>query len=484
MIAAALFLFAAANLSGGYPEYSHVYSLIRYKLAFLGRKPLDPTAIPFDARILWSPPFNSPGLPYLVTQVGVFLFWGAAALVVGGIASLRGRVPPLTPPVFYFLLAFGTLFALIQRVSSFLVFYLALAVPVLLGAPGRSRRPIVLVLLLLSLCWQAWQIGAGSSAPAVRFARTLIDLNDRSGPPNYGNNRRLIEWIRTATRRDAVFLTWYPTGPMVLLDGERPIVLHSKFESSTIREKYRRLLEGLYGDEEVMARVCEEYDVDYFLSQIGFTLDRSNDSELYRIGLTALPTRSTAFRMHFSPETLRRFTLVYQDSFYRVFRFHPEGEQPELDRLLPYEEVWQATLPPIDAEVMDERYALEAIGHLERRSALSHRSQVAYATGDLAAARASLRELFEISPDAEEGLLLLSRIERSEGYHERALATVEKGLATRPESAELWFEKGEVLREMGKPVRAGRAYLATLERNPDHRGARALLGASRLGANG
>ena len=63
------------------------------------------------------------------------------------------------------------------------------------------------------------------------------------------------------------------------------------------------------------------------------------------------------------------------------------------------------------------------------------------------------------------------------GKGEEALAVIDGALEKRPESSALWYAKGEVLRAMNKPYRAAKAYRATLERDPGHRGAKALLDA-------
>ena len=471
-------LFVVARVAGGYPEYSHVYALIRYKLQYLGVKPADPALLPFEARILWSPPFNTPGLPFLIVQGGIFLLWGIAALAKGAYELRHRRLTGRGAVLLYSLFAFAALFALIQRVSSFVIFFLVLMLPIVLNAPSRRRRIFIATLLVASLAWQFGQNVTGQSSPAVHLARALSPPADASEDvPNYGNNRRLIEWMRRSTDRDAVFLTWYPTGPTVLLDGERPIILHSKFESSIIREKYRRLLEGLYGEEDEMVSVCEEYGADYLLFQISFTLDQSDDSELYRIGLEALPARSTAFLMHFYPGELRRFTPVYQDSYYRVFRFHPEGEAPVLDHPLPYEEVWEGVQPARGGEWIERSAVAEARSALHRRAALADGGNRAIEGGRRAEAVSLIRTLREFSPDCEEGAMLYARLLVEGGDGDEALAVIDAALEKRPESSELWFAKGEVLRQMEKPYRAARAYTATLERNPQHPGARALLDA-------
>lgn len=475
ILAAAAVLAGATRLLGGYGEYSHVYAFLVEKMRHLGIKPDDPLQLSFEARAMWVPPFTSPHAPYLVHHGGVFLAWGAAALAVGAWATVRGRLRGPGPAVLMWLAVYTLLFALIERMSSTLVFFLAVAIPALPRLLPRAV-PALAAAMVVSLAWQAWQVAAGPGALTARWAAALTP------PPaqdafNFGNHRRLLEWARVATQPDDVFLTAFGTGPLLLVYADRPIVLHPKWETATIRRKCERFLDAMYGTEADLVRACEDWDVDYVVTQASFVLDSSKDSDRYVAGHVSVPAASPAFLMHFRPQELSRFTAVYQDSWHRVFRFHPAGQHPALAHRLPYEEVWDGVSVPAQGAVMDEALARQARDLLNRRIGLVVNAGALLAAGNLAGAAELARQLAELSPDAEEGWLLRARLDRLQGRNEDALAELGRGLETRPESAELWFERAEIQRSLGRGVRAVRAYEAVLHSNPGHAAARAILDA-------
>jgi tetratricopeptide (TPR) repeat protein len=252
-------------------------------------------------------------------------------------------------------------------------------------------------------------------------------------------------------------------------------VFHSKWESTVIRDKYLRFLNGLFGAEEDLARFCEDSEVSYVVCQIDFALDGSSLTERYQAGLTDLPTSACAFLMHFYPERLRRFTVVYQNSFYRVLQQHDEGARPMLEHRLPFEAVWDAEDPPLDSRNLSEGVARRALAGRGERIGLTAAARDRLRTSDLREARRILDHLLAVSPDAEEGLLLRAQLNQTEENLDAALTDVRKGLETHPESSDLWFAKGQLLRAMGRHARAIRAYEATLDRNPDHLDAQSLL---------
>ncbi len=473
IVAGSAGLILIIKLTGGYPEYSHVYELIACKLRFLGQKPEDPTLLPFQARSLWVPPFNTPSISYLVARGGVFLAWGCVALIAGVAAIFRGRLQRSPLVIFYLFAVFAVLFLFVQRVSSFYVFFLAVFLPFVIV---RSKKKKLLVaLFIVSLGWQLLNNQMGAASPMNRLAAALSAADRQSPPANHGNNRRLIEWIRRETPKSAVFLTAYSTGAMVLVDGERAIILHSKFESSTIRERYREFLEALYGSEGDLAALCDSLGATYFVDQINFTLDDSIDSERYEAGLPGIPVRSVAFAMHFFPDDLKRFTVVYQDSYYRVFAFHPERKPPALDHPPAHEEVWETVHPSRRGEYLADADRRRAIDALEERYALIREMNSAAGRGDRDGALEICRRLVAYAPDSEEGAAALGTLLAERGDFDGALAALDHGLAVRPSSAELYYRKGEVLRLANRPYEALSAYSAALARYPGHPLARARM---------
>jgi tetratricopeptide (TPR) repeat protein len=81
----------------------------------------------------------------------------------------------------------------------------------------------------------------------------------------------------------------------------------------------------LYGSEEDVYQMCRTARIDYVLYSIDVVLDTGPYSPRY-LGAATVSPESTAFKMHFEPESLRRFTLVYENDHYRLFQVTGEPQ--------------------------------------------------------------------------------------------------------------------------------------------------------------
>jgi hypothetical protein len=101
------------------------------------------------------------------------------------------------------------------------------------------------------------------------------------------------------------------------------------------------LTRGLYGDERTFYQLCRERDVNYVVYSIDFLLDSGRYSPRYRAAIETITPESIVYRMHFEPEALDHFTLLYENDHYRLYRV---SAQPALVFLSDHPPVYQKAL--------------------------------------------------------------------------------------------------------------------------------------------
>ncbi|MFN0152577.1 MAG: tetratricopeptide repeat protein [bacterium] len=462
---------AARILPSGEGEYAHVSGLILAKLRFLGAKPDNPALLSDAARVFWVGPFNSPNAATALLSLSTMLLWGPASLIAGARVLLRTQID--TPRVFALLLAlfFAASFLLVERMIVFLVFFAAILVPAVVESVApRHRRFAFLALALLGNCEIAYLRAFQDQNPWRRWVESSFGTGPAEAVTNPGENPRLAAWVRSQIpERDAI-LTWFPTGPMVLTDTEHPVPLHSMFESSTLRAKERRMRAALYGTEEEMWNLCAEWNARYFLYQANLLLDTTKESYRYMADRMRVSTSCAAYLFHFHPEQLTRFTPVYQDSYFRLFRVELDapasGALPPSAIALPYSEIFDPALLGDAGDVFpDERSAI-VIGARNARFAAAQRAAAFESAGDYAEAARTYDAVLARSPDAIEALIRRALIEIQAGRLDDAESIIARARAKYPHYAELHFARGLALEARGRRDDAVAAYREALALSP------------------
>lgn len=475
VIAAALLLAAGRFLPSAEREYSHVTDLAAEKIRHLGRKPANPARLSYEARTMWVEAFESPSPAALLLTLSTLLAWGTAALAASARALVARRLDAPRALATLFAFFFLALFLLLERFSPFFIFFLAIVVPAVL--PSRpALRTSVLALLTICAVYEAsydlrfdrpnWWRNAVLSAFPPKNAELV---------PNFGNNVRLVRWIRRHLPERAVLLTWYPTGPMVIAYTERPINLHSKFESAALRAKERRVMEALYGDEAGFYRVCRQLQSDYFVYQANLLLDNSPSSSRYMVDRLRLPTTSAAFLFHYRPERLRHFTLVYQDSFYRVYKIHAEGEVVIPPNPVPYEEIFDPAALGDVGPFFDDAARERSLGLLYARLLRTQEGVDLLKRGSRAEAERAFRGVLETSPDSPDPLAQLALLLSDDSRIDEARMLISRALTTHPEYPELHTVRGVLLEREGRRDEAAAAYREALSIAPGFAAARRHL---------
>ena len=298
----AVFVGLNALLQKSFGEYGHVYQLFLYKLRFLGVKPTDPAAMPWDARLLWEGAFETARrsewwhslmwcLP--LTPVSMWL-----ALRRESVKPVVGRTA-LRVMVIFTVLLFG-LSWMVVRYFTFLGFAAAVM------TSGLVTRRAVGKLAVFALT--VWQLTTLNFRPLER---------QQPAPAEY---RPVVTWLRENTTSNAVVLGSISDSPVFLAHANRPIIMHSKFENRRIRQRYEEMLSAIYGRETQFAEFAHKYRADFFIFDTDF-LYAGGDSRRYKANrLGPLDPNCAAMLFAEHPEQLRDFKLETADSTFAVFR--------------------------------------------------------------------------------------------------------------------------------------------------------------------
>ena len=400
-----------------------------HRLRHITGKPDDPSSLPDVVRILWSRERSAPG-PYALLAFFLPLVW----LVPSGFGALREwtreRKVPIALPLAA--AAIGTCLFLIDRSAVFaaaLVGFLFVA-----GAfKGFASR---------------WNTRVGPAIVAVAFVVTASPLlpaktdiarlaGTRLGwyPPradgftwvSVGNaDRELVRYLvtRTSTRRDVVLAPSDASSVIAAFAGRSAVVAPGVFT----REMSARTVEttaAFYGDEKKLAETCAAASATYVLYSIDVLLDGSSYSPRYLAGYEGDVKETLAYKMHFSPERLRRFQLVYENDNYRLFRVTAKSEP-----------VFLSDHPPVYQERI-----LRALGN------------------DLGAFYDRIVDILTTYQTAVAA--------QARGDEDAAIGRFRYCLEQAPHFTRAWLGVGDSLLRMGKPDEAYAAYDRVLAYAPD-----------------
>ena len=318
-----LFLLFLGGLTAGvlwlagehYGQYSHVYRLIIDKLKFLGVKPADPARMSFESRIMWTSSFLSPGLRLMFSLFGAAWIAGAAGAAVIVYRAVRARTIPVTSFLLLWMgAAFVALFALIQRMDVFAVFYLCVIAGAIVPGNIFTKKGMALLAILCVL------IGFNHRHVGRLY---MVGMTPPQEPV-----KAALQFIRENTDRSDVILASFPFSPVICAFTDRPVVIHSKFENREVREKVREFYTALYRPEDDLHAFCRKYNVRYFVYEPSMVLDTGTESMRYIADRLNLEQNTSAVLMQFMPAALQHFQLVYQSPNYRVYRVLSPEENP------------------------------------------------------------------------------------------------------------------------------------------------------------
>jgi hypothetical protein len=317
------------------PTLEYFYNRIR----FLVSRPMAPSLLPDAVRHWWTADHAPPSAHALLTFFIPVFFIGAASVLAarslvqrgktdGGPESLPGSeiVPKLVLAAAAALA--GCMVYLFDRGSITpaliaMIPFLGLSGLVFDNRSGRTTGVTTLgvgmFLVLIQLLWPLGRID-----PALRVAQLLgvahRDKTDLMWVSLENTDLSLVKFVATRTRTpDPILGRPEPTTLLQAFSG-RTSVLLAAGKSRVIAGKHVEVTRLMYGGEERLYRYCRDNEIKYVLYSIDYLLDTTRYSPLYLAGYPAVPDSCVTVTMHFSPEQLVRFNLVYENDFYRLFR--------------------------------------------------------------------------------------------------------------------------------------------------------------------
>lgn len=308
--------------SGG--QYSHVYDTIASMLTHWGSKPADPSELSMATRLMWVEALTSPSPEQLLgTLLWLFLPLTLSATVLFRLARSQ-RLSTMHVLILTLFAATTVEYLLMRRVGSFWIFFLAVILGVAVQSlKSRQHRVVgatVLCLVVAGQIYCAYTYLRSNIFQRLVRAIVVEEQAEARVPNWHSGNINLLRWIKADTRADDAFLATMGLSGAVLAYTDRPVVVHSKFETLTIREKYEDFISSLFANEQRFYRFCVDNGAKFFIYEASLALERDSESLRYIADKRDLTSDSPVFLMQFFPERLLHFQLVFQNPTYRVFK--------------------------------------------------------------------------------------------------------------------------------------------------------------------
>jgi hypothetical protein len=219
----------------GLGDYSHVFALLAAKVRFLGVRPEDPRALPFEARLLWEGPFDTATLDYVLPAVNVLLVAVAGAAVLGLRAWMRGRGDARTVVLFVFTAVTAVLAVLISRLFVVVGVVAPVVLVVLLRrVPQRALRTALLVVALV--------------VPGVLLYRYMRHFQSPwYMPPEWNAERaHVMAWIAEHVPPGEPIASDFVNSAAILASSGHPVLLQPKYEVARSRRRIEAFFDAFF----------------------------------------------------------------------------------------------------------------------------------------------------------------------------------------------------------------------------------------------
>ena len=407
-------------------DYAHVYNLLLYKIKFLGIKPPSPAQLPLDVRMMWIEAFNSLGwrnfLKYWVSLTFIFIF---SLLKTSSFRNPKLKLVILNSLLFFILSV------LIRRLGIFGVMFLSLNCGLILSNTNtRYRLAKWSVILSVLFLWQSFiTLNVNKSLKIKEIIDKKFSVKTSSPAQLHLNLEELIRWILFNTEPREAILAHFGTSASFLVYANRPIILHSKFESAFLRRKVKEFNISISKDERTFYNFCKKYKARWFVYETPFLLRISHDSLRYILDKLKISKKDLLYKFHFKPQELKYFHLVYQNSNFRVFYIGKYLPKRKIKKVLFYQPVFDekfiGDVNNLDnliykLKILDSGYNLlnEALNYLQY--------------GLLELASQTLRKIENINPSLIGLHLIKGRIYMLRGKPQKALQEFKKELQISP----------------------------------------------------
>jgi len=325
-----LFLSGLLWISPSVGLYNHVWETMFSQLRYLGQKPLDPGLLSFEARHYWTPPYTSPSVLRFLNEMTIPLILAGYGILLCLKALKKGKLPFPLSLVLYLSGALFGYYLLCYKIKVFVIVFLAVfsgyALSKTFKILNKRRRAILVGLMLLGLSFQSYQVLAWTDSVWLKLLLNsgVQPREFTKGPPDWAM-KDALSWISSNTGKDQALCADINSSPMIAYYANRPIVMHSYFETG-IRKRLREFSYALFSEtEDELVSFFNKYRARYlFLPGIILLNNDSDMSFRYITDNLKLNPDSLAYKLHFSPKSLKNFNLVYQNPLIRIFDYNPE----------------------------------------------------------------------------------------------------------------------------------------------------------------
>ncbi len=281
----------------------HVGAVIMAKLRFAFAHPSDPSLLSGDARLFWVSGYTTP-----TPAQFLFLFGIPFIAAIPGISSFfRTRRNTL---LFWFLPLSLAGYLFFDRLHILLAVAL---IPVIAESLRKTWAIIPVVALIITHSIFPASIAEALSSTGLEFRNTASLLSNTEVDD-------MIFWIDKKTASHEAFLSFWHISGLISAYAEHPVVTHTFFESEDNRNTIIRFAELIFQPEDSLLSFMIEKECDLVVYQADFLLDRSYSGLSYLAGLTDVPPDAVALEMHYNPDSLDSFSLVFQGPSLRIFR--------------------------------------------------------------------------------------------------------------------------------------------------------------------
>lgn len=345
-------------------SYGHFADLLAAKIQFLNHKPADPTLLDFDASMMWVPALHSANLGLTLERFPAILLLSViSALLI--VFKSRYR----SDPYMLQLLAFTGI--------SFLTFFFFVRFQVYCALFASALMGVALGVALKSRGWMQWPLMAGLALGLAVEAGQVLGSPERWGRTGvyYAELAELENWMAEHVAPEPVLANFGVSASLLTYAG-CPVLLHPKFETEEIRDRFRQFAMLLFtGTEQEFRDWADEQGAGYYVHGMGEFAEAVPAIYQMRYFVDALnpPSSVPAKMFEEDPASLKQFRMVWENRKYRVFKIRTFADEAE------------ASIRGIAASLAFQR-------------------------GDLEEAERAARESLELLPDNEQALKILNHV--------------------------------------------------------------------------
>jgi hypothetical protein len=271
-------------------------------------------------------------------------------------------------------------------------------------------------------------------------------------------DKSLIRFLSTRTSVQESILAPGDLSAVLLAFSGRTSVMLPGTTSRLATNRNVELIRGFYRDEDSFYQLCKQEKVDYVLYSVDMLLDGGEYSPLYTSGISGLTPGAVAARMHFQPESLRHFTLLYENEHYRLFKVS-ETAQPVF--LTDHPLYYQGKLF-MDSGASFENFRQRVLWLMANCAS----GMGARARGDLDKSRQLLDQCVRYAPSFTRARLELAYTLMDLGRYEHARDQIAAIIQYAPDDAAALYAAAYVQVQMQKPDEA-KPYLMLLAQTGD-----------------